>query len=126
VKPPRGWLLLLSRLLIVYLPLDFAVAAMSALNALAVRGPVVLAILAVRGGVTAVGVAAGLALTNRQSNGVWLAKLAVILSALADLFVYTTPYFPSNRMPGDTIYYVAASLAIHGAWLVYLFRHEEA
>jgi hypothetical protein len=125
VKPPRGWLLLLSRLLIVYLPLNFAVAAMSALNALAVRGPVVLAILAVRGGVTAVGVAAGLALTNRQSNDVWLAKLAVILSALADLFVYTTPYFPSNRMPGDTIYYVAASLAIHGAWLVYLFRHEE-
>jgi hypothetical protein len=25
-------------------------------------------------------------------------------------------------MPGDTIYYVAASLAYHGAWLAYLWR----
>ena len=36
--------------------------------------------------------------------------------------VYTTPYFPNNRMPGDTPFYVAASLAYHGAWLAYLFR----
>ena len=121
----RGWLLLLSRLLIVYLPLNFAVAAMSALGAVTVRGPVVLVILAVRGVVTAVGVAAGFALTNRQSNGIALAKTALVLSTATDLFVYSTPYFPSNRMPGDTIYYVAASLAIHGAWLVYLFRHDE-
>jgi hypothetical protein len=27
-------------------------------------------------------------------------------------------------MPGDTIYYVAASLTYHGAWLLYLFRSK--
>ena len=126
MRPLRGWLLLLSRLLIVYLPLNLAVAAMNGLNAVSVRGSVVLVILAIRGGVTAVGVAAGLALSNGHANGVALAKVALILSAGVDLFVYTTPYFPSNRTPGDTIYYIAASLAFHGAWLVYLFRHDEA
>jgi hypothetical protein len=25
-------------------------------------------------------------------------------------------------MPGDTIYYIGASLAYHAAWLAYLFR----
>jgi hypothetical protein len=125
MAPLRGWLLLLSRLLIVYLPLNLAVAAMSGFNAVSVRGPVVLVILAVRGVVTAVGVAAGLALSNRQANGVALAKVALILSAGIDLFVYTTPYFPNNRMPGDTIYYVAGSLVFHAAWLVYLFRHDD-
>jgi hypothetical protein len=38
--------------------------------------------------------------------------------------VYTTPYFPSNRFPGDTTFYVVASLAYHGAWLAYLARSK--
>jgi hypothetical protein len=118
----RGWLLLLSRLLIVWQPLNLAVAAMGALDAIAVRGAAVVAVLVVRLIVTAVGVAAGIALSNRQAGAVTLAKVALILSAAADLFVYSTPYFPNNRMPGDTIYYVAASMAYHSAWLMYLVR----
>ena len=53
-----------------------------------------------------------------------LARLALVASAATDLFVYTTPYFPNNRLPGDTVYYVAASLAYHGAWLLYLARSK--
>ena len=79
-------------------------------------------ILVVRMIVTAIGVAAGLALSNRQAGAVTLAKLALGASAAIDLFVYTTPYFPNTRVPGDTIYYIAASLAYHAAWLTYLFR----
>jgi hypothetical protein len=118
----RGWLLLLSRLLIVWQPLNLAVAGMSALGAIGVRGWVVAAILTVRTIVTGVGVAAGIALSNRHAGAVTLAKAALAASAAVDLFVYTTPYFPSNRVPGDTIYYIAASLAYHAAWLAYLFR----
>ena len=117
-----GWLLLLSRLLIVWQPLNLAVVAIGALDAIAVRGAPVVAVLVLRAIVTAVGVAAGIALSNRHPGAVTLAKVALISSAATDLFVYSTPYFPNNRMPGDTIYYVAASMAYHSAWLVYLFR----
>jgi len=118
----RGWLLLLSRLLIVWQPLNLAVAAMGALDAIAVRGSAVVTVLVIRMVVTALGIAAGIALSNRHAGAVALAKAALLCSAATDLFVYSTPYFPNNRMPGDTIYYVAGSLAYHGAWLVYLFR----
>ena len=66
--------------------------------------------------------AAGRALQTLQPGAVTLAGLALLASAATDVFVYTTPYFPNNRLPGDTVYYVAASLAYHGAWLVYLAR----
>ena len=122
MAPPRGWLLLLSRLLIVWQPLNFAIAAMTAMNAWSVRGgPVVLLVLLLRATSTAMGVAAGFALTNQQASAMTLAKVAVAFSAATDAFVYSTPYFPNNRLPGDTVYYAGASLAIHAAWLVYLF-----
>jgi hypothetical protein len=57
-----------------------------------------------------------------QPGAVTLAKAALVASAAMDLFVYMTPYFPNNRVPGDTPLYVAATLAYHGAWLLYLTR----
>ena len=117
-----GWLLLLCRLLIVFHPLSLAVTASSVLNALYVRGAPVAAVLALRLAVVAFGVAAGRSLQARRPDAVRLARLALLLSAATDVFVYTTPYFPSNRLPGDTTVYVAASLAYHGAWLAYLAR----
>jgi hypothetical protein len=121
----KGWLLLLSRLLIVWQPLNLAVAGMGAIGAMGVRGPAVAIILVVRTIVIAVGVAAGIALSNRHAGAVSLAKVALALSAATDLFVYTTPYFPNNRAPGDTIFYIAASMAYHCVWLVYLYRSRQ-
>jgi hypothetical protein len=72
--------------------------------------------------VTAFGLAAGIALAMRRGPAVLMANTSLVLSAATDLLVYTTPYFPSNRMPGDTPLYVAASLTYHGLWLAYLFR----
>ena len=118
----RGWLLLLCRLLIVFHPLSLAVTAAGALNAVAVRGIAVVLILVLRLVVVGFGMAAGRALQTLQPSAVTLARLALVASAATDLFVYTTPYFPNNRLPGDTVYYVAASFAYHGAWLTYLYR----
>jgi hypothetical protein len=117
-----GWLLLLCRLLVVFHPLSLAVTASGALGALALRGAPVALILVGRLIVVGFGMAAGRALQTLQPGAVTLAKAALLASAATDVFVYTTPYFPNNRLPGDTIYYVAASLVYHAAWLIYLFR----
>ena len=117
-----GWLLLLCRLLIVFHPLSLAVTASNALSALSVRGVPVVMILILRLVVVGFGLAAGRALQRLQPGAVTLAKAALLLSAATDVFVYTTPYFPNNRLPGDTALYVEASLAYHAAWLIYLVR----
>jgi Ca2+/H+ antiporter len=119
-----GWLLLLCRLLVVFHPLSLAVTASGALGALSVRGTAVASILILRLIVVGFGMAAGRALQQVQPGAVTLAKAALLASAAMDLFVYTTPYFPNNRVPGDTPLYVAATLAYHGAWLLYLARSE--
>jgi len=120
----RGWLLLLCRLLVVFHPLSLAVTASGAVSAMFSRGAPVVLVLLLRVAVVGFGMAAGRALQTIQPGALTLAKAALIASAATDLFVYTTPYFPNNRPPGDTIYYVAASLAYHGAWLIYLSRSE--
>jgi len=119
-----GWLLLLCRLLIVFHPLSLAVTASSVLNAMFIRGASVAIVLILRLVVVAFGVAAGRALQTLRPDAVRFARLALLMSAATDVFVYTTPFFPSNRLPGDTAYYVAASLAYHGAWLAYLARSK--
>ena len=119
-----GWLLLLCRLLVVFHPLALAVTASNALGSLSVRGTPVALILILRLVVVGFGMAAGRALQQVQPGAVTLAKAALLASAATDVFVYTTPYFPNNRPPGDTPLYVAATLAYHGAWLLYLARSK--
>jgi hypothetical protein len=117
-----GWLVIFIRILLFWEPFRFAWLASTTLSALNVRGPSLAVVLIARLLVTALGVAAGLALTNRHAVALSLARVAVVVSAAMDLFVYLTPYVPNNRMPGDTPIYIAVSLAFWGAWLAYLFR----
>jgi uncharacterized protein DUF2569 len=117
-----GWLLILSRLLIVYQPVSLAISASAALNSFPTRGPKVLVAVAVRVAVTGVCVAAGMALTNRSPSAVPLTRVALLLSAACDVFILTTPFYPNNRPPGDTPFYVAATVIYHAVWLVYLGR----
>ena len=119
-----GWLLLLCRLLIVFHPLSLAVTASGVMNALALRGLPVALVLFMRLAVVTVGVAAGRMLQQVRPGAVAFARAALLASAAVDVFVYTTPYFPSNRLPGDTIYYVVASLAYHFGWIAYLARSK--
>jgi hypothetical protein len=115
-------LLVLCRLLLVYQPLSLALSASAALDSLPTRGPKVLVAIALRVLVTAVTIAAGLALTNKAPAAVTLAKVALVLSAACDVLILTTPFYPNNRPPGDTPLYLAASILYHGVWLVYLAR----
>ena len=119
-----GWLGLLCRILVLWQPLSLALIGSSALNSLSVRGIPLALVLVGRLVVAAFGVAAGLALLQRRPSAVTMAKASLVLSAATDVFVYTTPYFPNNRPPGDTTLILAASLAWYAVWLAYLFRSK--
>lgn len=90
--------------------------------ALPVRGWPLAVLLAVRLGATAAGIAAAHAIWNRQSGAPALARTAILLSLAVQLWVYSTSIAPNNRMPGDTMYYVAATIMVHACWLLYLMR----
>jgi hypothetical protein len=117
-----GWLLVLCALLLVVHPLALAIVSSNALDSVTMRGLPSILTLVLRIGVCAVGIAAGLALAQRRSGAVGFAKASLAASALTDVFVYSTPYFPGNRMPGDTPLYILGSLAYYGVWLMYLVR----
>jgi hypothetical protein len=115
-----GCLLLLSRLLLFGEPINVALTTPAAINAMPIRGTPLALTLLLRLAVAALGVAAGLALARRHYGAVTMAKTSLALSAATAVFVYMTPYFPNNRMPGDTPLYIAASLAYYGGWFAYL------
>jgi len=117
-------LLILSRVLLIYQPLNLAVSAATALNSLPTRGPKVLAAIAIRVLGAGISVAAGLALTNRQPHAVRLTQVALAVSAACDVFIYTTSFYPNNRPPGDTPYYVATTIAVHSLAMIYLWRSK--
>jgi hypothetical protein len=122
--PPAigGWLLVLCALLIGWQPINLALSAARVLDALPVRGLPLALLLAARTIVAGFGIAAGIAILRHAGSAVALAKAALIASAALDIVVYTTPYFPNNRVPGDAPLFVAASLAYSGIWLLYLIR----
>jgi hypothetical protein len=118
---PKG-LFLLSVLLMVWQPINVGLAASRALGSITFAGlPLALALM-LRLMVAASGMAAGSAVLGRRAGALTLARAALIASAITDLLVYLTPYFPSNRAPGETPFFVAASLTYHAAWLLYLWR----
>jgi hypothetical protein len=120
----RGWLLVLSVVLLVWQPLSFGLVASSELDAVRVRGLAAELVLAARLLVTAFGVAAGLALVSRRPAALPLTRTSLVLSAAMDVLVYTTPYYPSNRAPGETSIFVTVSLVWYGGWLAYLYRSK--
>jgi hypothetical protein len=119
-----GWLLVLCLLLLIWQPISLGLVASSMLDALASGGLPAVLILLTRLIVTGFGIAAGLALLGRRPGAVTLAKVSLALSAATDVFVYTTPFFPSNRAPGETPMYIAVALTYSIVWIVYLFRSK--
>jgi hypothetical protein len=74
--------------------------------------------------VAAVGIAAGLSIFGRHGGAVMLTGVALVVGAAADVFVLSTSYLPNNLPPGDAPFYMAGSIAYHGAWLAYLVRSK--
>lgn len=106
-------------LLIVWEPVAFAAAAAGAFNAIAVRGAPVVLVLLARLITTALCVAAGRTLQDGPA-GDTLARVALVSSAAVQILALVTPYFPSNRLPGQTSVYVIATALYYGGWLIYL------
>jgi hypothetical protein len=117
-----GWLLVLCVLLLVWQPISFGLVASSVLGRLATRGLPLALVLIARLLATAFGIGAGLALINRRPAAVRMTMVSLGLTAAVDVFVYTTSFFPSNRPPADTPWYVIASLAYAGIWMLYLAK----
>ena len=119
-----GWLLVLCLLLLVGQPINLAIGAARALGALPIRGlPLALVVLG-QLMVAGIGVGAGLALVGRRRGAVTFAKWSLLLSAGMDVFAYTTPFLPNNRLPGTTPLFVIASLTYYTIWIAYLFRSK--
>jgi hypothetical protein len=115
-----GWLALLCLLLIVWRPVTLAVSTASSMSSLGFRGLSMAVVVVAQLMVAGVGVSAGLALLNRRRGADAFARWSLFLAAAMDVFVYSTSFLPNRRMPGTTPFYIAASLAYHGAWIAYL------
>lgn len=88
------------------------------------RGLPAILIAAARFLAAAFGAAAGMALLRRQPAAITLAKASLTVTAAIELLVLLTPYFPSNRVPGDEPIYVALTLGYYGGWMTYLLRSK--
>lgn len=119
-----GWLLVLSRLLILWQPVVIGLATAQALGAISVRGTTVMLIVLARALTAAFGLAAGLALSRRHHGAVRLAQLSLAASAAVEILAYVTPSFPNNRGPGETPFWVLGTLLYYGGWLAYLLRSK--
>jgi len=119
-----GWLLVLSRLLILWQPIVIGLTTAQALTAISVRGTAVTLIVLARALAATLGLAAGLALNRRHSGAVRLTQFSLLVSLTVEMFVYVTPTFPNNRGPGETPFWVAGTLFYYGGWLVYLLRSK--
>jgi hypothetical protein len=119
-----GWLLVLILLLLGWQPLSLGLEAARVLGSLALHGLPLALILALRLLAVAFGIAAGLALLGRRTAAVTMAKASLMVSAATDVLVYTTPFFPNSRPPGDTTIVLAVSLAYYFIWLLYLMRSK--
>ena len=119
-----GWLLILCLLLLIWQPISVGLVASRSLGALPAFGLPAILILLARLLVASLGIAAGLALLGRRPGAAVLAKVSLLTSAATELFVYTTPYFPNSRAPGETPLVVLGSLTYYTAWLIYLHRSK--
>ncbi len=120
----RGWLLVLCVLLLVWQPFSLALTTAGTLEGLSLRGPGLAIILIVRLLAAGLGIAAGIALFQRQAGAVTIARTSLVFSAAVDMLIYATPYYPNNRPPGDATLVLIASLAYYAVWLAYLARSK--
>ena len=119
-----GWLLVLSRLLILWQPVIIGLMIAQALGGLSMRAWSVTALVLARGMAAALGVGAGLALKRRHQGAVRFTQVSLLVSAAIETLVYLTPSYPSARAPGETPLWVLGTLAFYGAWYGYLARSK--
>lgn len=120
----RGWLLVLCLLLAVWEPASLAMVAASRVASMATGDAASTVVLAARLFVTAVGVAAGIALWRRQPPAVALARAALVLSGLEGVARIASRYGASTAPPGTRLPLALFVVAYTAAWLVYLQKSK--
>jgi hypothetical protein len=105
-------------LLVIVAPAAFALEAQAAVGRLLGFGAPAIALLVVRAAVTILGLVAGLALRRGDEGGWRLVRAWSVAAAGATLVTFLTPYFPSNRAPGEKRLALAAWLLVYAAWFV--------
>lgn len=118
--PIGGWLLVLCGCLAVWQPLNTAAVVMVSVAALPIRGWPLGVLLVVRVAITAFGLGAVISIFDRKPIALPMTKAALLLAGSMELFVYATSFFPNNRLPGTTPFYMAWAVLFHGGWLLYL------
>jgi len=123
MRPTPGPLVAcLAFLLVVWEPVTFAFTASSSLGRLSGFGAPAFALLGARIAVTGLGIVAGRALWQGAPFGLRAARLWLVLASLVLVVTFSTPYFPSNRLPGTKGPLLTLLLLHHGAWYLYLRR----
>jgi hypothetical protein len=119
-----GWLLVLSRVLILGQPIVVGLTTAQTLGGLTMRERPVAVLVVARALAAAFGVAAGLALNRQHRGAVRLTKLSLLVSAAIEMIVYLTPSYPSSRGPGETPVWMAGTLLFYGGWYGYLAKSK--
>src|SRR3954468_5008452 len=84
----------LALLLLAWQPFSLAITMSGLLDELSIRGAGLGLILLMRLAAAGLGIAAGLAIFQRQPGGLTIARASLVFSAIVDIVVYATPYSP--------------------------------
>jgi len=122
---PRGWLLLLCAVLLVWQPLGFALEAASALQTLGMRGVPGVLELAAHGVAAGLSFAAGWALWHSSPAGPLLATAALAAGAITGVQSLYWSVLPSNVFPSDRLPLAGLTVAHACGWLAYLRRSKK-
>jgi hypothetical protein len=122
---PRGWLLFLCAVLLVWWPLSFAVEAATVIETVWDRGVAATVELAAHAVVAALSFAAGWALWQASPAGRFLASCALAAGAAASVQALYWSALPTYVFPSDRLPLAIFSLLHAAAWLVYLRRSKQ-
>ena len=122
---PRGWLVVLCAVLILWRPFDFVFELLQSLPSLGMRGVPGALELLFHAVVAVISVAAVRALWSRQPVGPALAAVALIGSAAATVQTLYWTALPHQTIPGTEALLSAVAVVHAAIWLVYLKRSRQ-
>ena len=122
---PRGWLLVLCAVLILWRPFDFVFELLQSLPSLGMRGAPGAIELLFHGLVAAISVAAVRALSSRLPVAPALAAVALIGSAVATVQTLYWTALPHQTIPGTEALLSTIAVAHAALWLIYLKRSRQ-